>query len=229
MTEVRFPPIEPRPESLADIVYDAIRRSIMDKTLPPGSRVSENALAERLGVSKTPVREAMLRLRQIGVIQSDGVRGGRVARPSRTAIRQAYEIREALEVYAVRSAIARGSASDLERIRDAAERSLECARAGDQEGFREHDFGFHRCIAATAGNPRLTQLIEDVLTLIVTLRQRDFPDLQASVECGHGHVQIADAMARDDVEDAEACARAHIRQVEGYVLAGAGLTPDHPQ
>src|SRR2546429_2443129 len=80
MTEVRFTPIEARPESLADMVYDAIRRLVMDKTLPPGSRVSENALAERLGVSKTPVREAMLRLRQIGVIQSDGVRGGRVAR-----------------------------------------------------------------------------------------------------------------------------------------------------
>ena len=90
MTEVRFTPIEARPESLADMVYDAIRRLVMDKTLPPGSRVSENALAERLGVSKTPVREAMLRLRQIGVIQSDGVRGGRVARPSRTAIRRRF-------------------------------------------------------------------------------------------------------------------------------------------
>ena len=229
MTEVRFTPIGARPESLADMVYDAIRRLVMDKTLPPGSRVSEHALAERLGVSKTPVREAMLRLRQIGVIQSDGVRGGRVARPSRTAIRQAYEIREALEVHAVRSATARGGAADLERIRDAAERSLECARAGDQEGFREHDFAFHRSIAAAAGNPRLTQLIEDVLTLIVTLRQRDFPGLQASVECGHAHVQIADAMARADIEGAEASARTHIRQVEGYVLAGPGLTADHPQ
>jgi len=229
MTEVRFTPIEARPESLADMVYDAIRRLVMDKTLPPGSRVSENALAERLGVSKTPVREAMLRLRQIGVIQSDGVRGGRVARPSRTAIRQAYEIREALEVHAVRSATARRCAADLERIRDAAESSLECARAGDQEGFREHDFAFHRSIAAAAGNPRLTQLIEDVLTLIVTLRQRDFPGLQASVECGHAHVRIADAMARDDLEGAEASAREHIRQVEGYVLAGPGLTTDHSQ
>src|SRR2546421_11249040 len=106
MAEVQFQPLE-APERLADMVYEAIRQSIMDKTLAPGSRVTESGIAQQLGVSKTPVREALLRLRRIGVIEPEGVRGARVVSPSRAAIREAYEIREALEVFAVRSIAAR--------------------------------------------------------------------------------------------------------------------------
>jgi GntR family transcriptional regulator, rspAB operon transcriptional repressor len=220
MSSVEFPPLEASPESLADMVYEAIRERIMDKTLEPGSRVSEVGLARQLGVSKTPVREAMLRLRRIGVLESDGLRGGRVVQPSVAAIRQAYDIREALEVFAVRMLAAGEGRDDIERIREAADRSLERARAGDQAGFREWDAVFHRAISEAAANPRLGELIDDAFTLIVTLRQRDYPDRAASVECGLAHVRIAEAITRGDVEAAETAARNHIRQVEGFVLAG---------
>jgi DNA-binding GntR family transcriptional regulator len=218
VAELRFQPIE-APERLADAVYDAIRQSIMDKTVAPGARVTESGIAQQLGVSKTPVREALLRLRRIGVIEPDGVRGGRVVRPSRSAIREAYEVREALEVFAVRSVAERVSGTYLERMCEAAGRSLERAEDGDRAGFREWDFTFHRTIAEAAANPRLKELIEDVFTLIGTLRQRDFPDSRWPVECARGHVRIADAIARRDVAEAEAAAREHIRQVEAYVLA----------
>jgi GntR family transcriptional regulator, rspAB operon transcriptional repressor len=223
MAEVQFQPLQSRPERLADVVYDAIRQSIMDKTLPPGARVTESGIAEQLGVSKTPVREALLRLRRIGVIEPDGVRGGRVVRPSLSAIRQAYEVREALEVFAVRTVAERVSGIDLERVSEAAARSLQRAAGGDQSGFREWDFVFHRAIAQAAANARLAALIEDVFTLIGTLRQRDFPDTGFSVECGEYHVRMAEAIARRDVTGAEAATREHIRQVEGYVLAEPGL------
>jgi GntR family transcriptional regulator, rspAB operon transcriptional repressor len=218
MTEVHFEPIE-APERLADVVYDAIRQSITDKTLAPGARVTEGGIAEQLGVSKTPVREALLRLRRIGVIEPDGVRGGRVVRPSRSAIREAYEVREALEVFAVRSVAERVSGRDLDRISDAASLSLKGAARGDHTGFREWDFAFHRAIAEAAANPRLKELIEDVFTLIGTLRQRDLPDSRWPVECARSHVRIADAIARRDVSEAETAAREHIRQVEAWVLA----------
>jgi DNA-binding GntR family transcriptional regulator len=223
MAEVQFQPLQSRPEKLADVVYEAIRQSIMDKTIAPGARLTESGIAEQLGVSKTPVREALLRLRRIGVIEPDGVRGGRVVRPSLSAIREAYEVREALEVFAVRTVAERVSGSDLERISETAARSLERASAGDQAGFREWDFRFHRAIAEAAANPHLAGLIEDVFTLIGTLRQRDFPDTGFSVDCAQAHVRIADAIARRDVLEAETAAREHIRQVEGYVLAEPGL------
>ena len=197
----------------------------MDKSLAPGARVTESGIAEQLGVSKTPVREALLRLRRIGVIEPDGVRGGRVVRPSRSAIRDAYAVREALEVFAVRSVAERVSGTELERICEAAARSLERAEDGDEAGFREWDFNFHRRLAEAAANPRLTELIEDVFTLIGTLRQRDFPDSRWPVDCARGHVRIADAIARRDIPEAEAAAREHIRQVEAYVLAEPRLVP----
>jgi DNA-binding GntR family transcriptional regulator len=218
MAEVQFRPLA-TPERLADSVYTAICESIMDKTLPPGARVTESGIAQQLNVSKTPVREALLRLRRIGVIEADGVRGARVVQPSRGAIREAYEVREALEVFAVRSVAEHVSGSDLEQISDAATRSLQCAQGGDQAGFHAWDFTFHRAIAEAAANPRLRELIEDVFTLIGTLRQRDFPDSQWSIECARGHVRIADAIARRDTAAAEDAAREHIRRVEGYVLA----------
>lgn len=222
MAEVQFQPLE-APERLADLVYETIRQSIMDKTLAPGARLTESGLAAQLGVSKTPVREALLRLRRIGVIEPDGVRGGRVISPSRSAIREAYEIREALEVFAVRTVAERVSGSDLERICDTAARSLAHAERGDQAGFREWDFAFHRAIAEAAANPRLKEMIEDVFTLIGTLRQRDFPDSRWPVDCAAGHVRMADAIARRDVAGAEEAAREHIRQVERYVLAEPSL------
>ena len=224
MAEVQFQPLQSRPERLADVVYEAIRHSIMDKTLPPGARLTESGIAEQLGVSKTPVREALLRLRRIGVIEPDGVRGGRVVRPSLSAIRQAYEVREALEVFAVRVVAERGlSGPDLERIGEAARLSYEHAAGGDQAGFREWDFVFHRAIADAAANPHLAGLIEDVFTLIGTLRQRDFPDTGFSVDCGKAHIRIAEAIAHREVAEAEQATREHIRQVEGYVLAEPGL------
>src|SRR5207249_1759968 len=64
--------LEVRPDSLTDAVYEAIRRGIIDRRLAPGSPVTEAALAEQLGVSKTPVREALLRLKDIGVIEPNG-------------------------------------------------------------------------------------------------------------------------------------------------------------
>ena len=222
VADVQCQPLE-APERLAVMVYETIRQSIMDKTLAPGSRLTEGGLAAQLGVSKTPVREALLRLRRIGVIEPDGVRGGRVIRPSRSAIREAYEIREALEVFAVRTVSARVSGRDLERICDTAARSLEHAERGDQAGFREWDFAFHRAIAEAAVNPRLKEMIEDVFTLIGTLRQRDFPDSRWSADCARGHVKMADAISRRDVAAAEEAAREHIRQVERYVLAEPSL------
>src|SRR5947209_8653577 len=130
MAEVQFQPLE-APERLADMVYETIRQSIMDKTLAPGARLTESGIAQQLGVSKTPVREALLRLRRIGVIEPDGVRGARVVRRSRSAIREAYEVREALEVFAVRSVAAHVGGTDLERICDAAARSLSLVSPGD--------------------------------------------------------------------------------------------------
>lgn len=211
--------LERRPASLTQAVYEAIRDAIVNRTLAPGSRVTETALAKDLGVSKTPVREALLKLREIGLVEVDGPRGVRIIRPSRDSIHFVYEVREALETFAAQAAAERATEVDRARIHDAAKRCLSAARAGDLNGFREWDIEFHAAIAKAVGNPRLSAMIDDLFALIVTLRRRDAPYGPGSVECARAHVRVAEAIRRGDAPEASAAMRAHVHQVEGYVLA----------
>src|SRR5437588_5950231 len=110
--------LEHKPESLTDVVYETIREAIINRVIAPGSRLTEAALADQLNVSKTPVREALLKLRQIGLVEPNGRRGGRVTLPSRSSIQHAYEARRALESFAAEIVAERGSAPDIKLIRD---------------------------------------------------------------------------------------------------------------
>jgi DNA-binding GntR family transcriptional regulator len=208
-----------RPESLSEVVYETIRDAIVNRTIPPGARVTEAGLAKQLNVSKTPVREALLRLREIGLIESFGVRGGRIILPSLTSIRHAYEVRLALETFAAETAAERAD-PDTRREIDAAARScLKRAEAGDFEGFRAWDTRFHEAVVRASDNPRLANMIADVFTLVTALRRRDVPHAEGSIECARAHVRIAEAIAAGDADRAHAEMRAHVRQVEAYVVA----------
>jgi DNA-binding GntR family transcriptional regulator len=219
--------LEVRPDSLTDAVYEAIRRGIIDRRLAPGSPVTEAALAEQLGVSKTPVREALLRLKDIGVIEPNGKRGGRVVQLSEVSVRRAYEVRDALEPYAAGRAAGRAEADQVAELRSLAERSLACVKAGDVDGFTHHDIDFHTGVAEAASNPLLRRMVEDALTLALTLRRRARPKATASLACAEAHLRIADAIADGDAAIAEREMRAHIGFVAGMVLAGPlGTTTD---
>jgi GntR family transcriptional regulator, rspAB operon transcriptional repressor len=206
------------PTSLGEAVFERLRDAIIDKSLPPGSRIAEWAIAQQLGVSRTPVRETLWRLRQMGLIEAVGRKGYQVAYPSRTAIEQAYEVHEALQVLAAGVAVERGSDEELAAIRDAALASLAGATNGDMDEFLRWDDEFHERITRAAQNSRLKLVIDDTAALVLTLRARDFLYQKASVECGRAHVAIGEAMLRRDRPESERQMRAHIQQVRDYVL-----------
>jgi DNA-binding GntR family transcriptional regulator len=209
---------ELRPESLAERVFEAIRTAIVNKSFPPGLPLTEASLAAQLNVSKTPVREALLRLRQIGLIEPDGRRGGRVVRPSRDALDHTYAVREALEIYAAREAALRATDEQKRGISEAAERSSTAANTDDLAGYVEWDGVFHARVTAVADNPRLTELIESSFALILALRTRDAQEHAISVECGRAHVAIADAIAAGDAPRAEQAMRDHVQHVRDFVI-----------
>jgi DNA-binding GntR family transcriptional regulator len=214
-----------RPDSLTDAVYDAIRRGIIEKRLPPGAPVTEAALAAQLGVSKTPVREALLRLKDAGVIEPNGRRGGRVVQRSQAAVRRAYEVREALESYAAGRAAERVGMQAAVDLRGLAERSRDCARRNDVPGFLELDTAFHSAVGVGADNPLLARMLEDALTLALTLRRRDGPRSSASTACADAHVRIAAAIAGGDAVAAEREMREHIRFVASLVMSNPESRP----
>jgi GntR family transcriptional regulator, rspAB operon transcriptional repressor len=207
-----------RPESLAEVVHEAIRTAIMERRLAPGARLIESELAQELDVSKTPVREALVKLRQIGLIVPDGPRTLRVVQPSRRVITEAYELREALEVFSAGAVAGRCGAEELATIREAAERALEGARAGSHEQFRSWDLVFHRAIASATGNRMLEEKSADTFSLLVTLRQRDVPPSDFSVSCAEAHLRVIAAIEAGDVEGSRSAMCEHVRQVRDHVL-----------
>jgi DNA-binding GntR family transcriptional regulator len=213
-----FEPIHNRPQSLTEQVYDTIREAIVARRLAPGDRVSEASLATQLAVSKTPVREALLQLEYIGLIEPDGRRGGRIVTPSRESIKAAYEIRIGLEVQATRLVAERGDAADVAIARGHARTCLEFAQLGDRDGFRQFDRKFHFALATATGNALLVRFVRDAFDLTWALRRRDVPVASASQECARQHLHVLEAVDAGDVDRAEKAMRGHIQKVEGLVL-----------
>ena len=222
--ELQPPPglLAVRNDSVSQLVIESIRTAIVTQALPPGSRLTESGLASQLNVSKTPVREALITLREIGIIEPDGRRGDRVVRPSRKTLQHAYDAREALEIFLVRQAAETASTEQIERMKVAAARSLEGAHGGDATMFREGDADFHEAIRVS-DNKQLNKMIDNIFTLIITLRQRDAPDKVVSIRCGEDHVAIAAAIEARNPDEAEKVIRSHIRYIAANVLANMDL------
>lgn len=209
--------IDLRRHSLTGQVYDAIRDAIVSKALPPGIRLSEAALAEKFGVSKTPVREALLRLGAVGLVENEA-NATRVVTPSRDRIRQAYEVRGGHEFTAARLAAGRAGRREVAALQRVAEQSVVSAEAGDALGFREYDARFHRGVARAASNPLLMQLVENSFSLTWALRRRDVPVTGDSIDCARQHVSIARAIREHEAQQASVEMLAHIDKVMHMVL-----------
>jgi DNA-binding GntR family transcriptional regulator len=212
-------PLGSKPESLTDMVFEAIRDAIVSKALPPGSQVSEASLAAQLSVSKTPVRETLLRLRHAGLVEPDG-RSLRVILPSPDTIRDAFELRSGLEQAATRHAAERATEAERGWILECAESSLTAARAGRSAEFRSRDHDFHWALAEAAHNTLVARAVEDVLLLTSALRARDVPATGDSVSCAAEHVRIADAVRDGDAETAVRGMAEHLEHVLSIVLIG---------
>ncbi|MEU6716451.1 GntR family transcriptional regulator [Nonomuraea sp. NPDC046802] len=218
-------PLTQRPDNLTTMVYDSIRHAIITRALPPGSRVSEARLAESLQVSKTPVREALLRLTHAGLIEPDGRRGGLIARPSAAALQAAYELREALEGQTAKLAAHNAGEADLAAIGRAAEQCLAGALDGDLETFRAKDKEFHLAVASAAHSPYLRNATADSYDLVWTLRLRDSPTADTATSCAHDHTDILAAITARDDRLAGELMSAHVRKMATSVL---GAMEDHP-
>lgn len=214
----KLQPIEAKPERLVQIVFGAIRDAIVRKDLKPGSTISEARLAARFGVSKTPVREALVRLEAVGLVIPDGTRGTRVVQPSVQSIEHAFEVRATLEGLAARLAARNAEEEANDLIGQLARESIRCAEIGDDQRFRETDGKLHALIAEASKNGLLARLVDNAYTLAWALRRRDAPSIDYQVGCGREHVRIADAILARDAARAEAEMVAHIEKSRRRVI-----------
>ena len=211
-------PIVSRPENLTEQVFQRIQESIIDQTLAPGSRVSEASIATLLNVSKTPVREALLGLRHIGLVEQTGTGRLRVVDPSSKSIRDAYEFRAMLERSAAYDAADRIASSAGEQLLDYAQDTVIMAKAQTGKGYRDTDRRFHLAVAAATGNEVLHTAVGNALVLTSALREREVPMADDFVACAEEHVAIAKAVVSGDRAGAADAMDHHILHVMAQVL-----------
>lgn len=147
------------PRTAAELVADAIRGAIIDGTLQDNDALRQAELAEEFGVSRIPIREALIRLEAEGFVRIHSNAGARVSRLSHHEVREIYQIRTALEGLALRLAIPRLSADDLARARSALGTTED--RTANQ-GYGEWNAAFHMALYEPAQAPRLLNLIRQL-------------------------------------------------------------------
>lgn len=207
---------------LSTSVYETLRRAIADGSLPPRLRLREIWLARHFGVSTTPVREALRRLEREGLVDISPNRGARVAAFDAASARNLYEVRELLEVTAIRKAVETRSA-DYTHV----ERLLVGMHAviakDDQAEFNRLDVEFHRALNDLGNNDILSDLAERVHRQIQSIRSHAAVYIAGRPSVSYGeHRAILDAVRRHDADEAERLLRDHLRQVRGEVLAVLG-------
>lgn len=206
-------------------IYAAIRRDIVRLQLRPGARLSENELAERFGISRTPVREALIRLVEDGLIEVLPQRGSFVRRISLQAVRQARFVRQALEIAIVREAAERGLAGQyLENAR--AHIAAQEAAAGDPAAFTEADDAFHRNFAEAIGLGDVWLVVEREKVQFDRIRFLTLPAITPVPVLVAQHRAILAAIEQRDPAAAEVAMRRHLSEV---LTVTDNLAANHPE
>lgn len=214
-----FSPVGPQQENITDRAYLSIRDAIIEQRLAPGTRVSEAKIAAQLEVSKTPVREAMLRLVQIGLLENTGNRGTRVPEPSLERLRAAYQLREGLEAQSARLSCASRTDEEIDELLRLAKSCLSEAEMGNEAGFQHLDRHFHFRLAELTHNSLVAQHLTSSYDLTSALRMRDAPTYGFMVGCAKQHLMIAEAVRDRKPEDADRLMREHIHKVATNVIS----------
>lgn len=147
---------------LRDVVFHTLRQAILRGTLKPGERLMEIQLANKLGVSRTPIREAIRKLELEGLVLMIPRRGAEVAEITEKSLRDVLEVREALEILAVQLACEKMTPEGLEDLKVAAKEFEEVIECGDITTIAEADVKFHDIIYRATDNDRLIQLLNNL-------------------------------------------------------------------
>lgn len=208
------------PRTLADSAYSSLKRDILDFRLAPGDRFTETEIADRLQVSRTPVREALFRLEREGYLEVRQRNGWLVKPLDFETLDHFYELRSVLELAAVHALCAPDpSPGPQHALRSLAQTWLvdESERSNDCEWLADLDERFHVDLVAAAGNPEIARVHRAATERIRIVRRLDFtqPDRIRTTYEEHG--AILSALLARDADGAARLLRAHIQDSQDAV------------
>jgi DNA-binding GntR family transcriptional regulator len=209
-------PRQPKKKNLSESVLAAIKDDLFSFRLLPGARFSENEVAQRLGVSRTPVREALYKLEREGYIQVLSRSGWSVREFNFEYFENLYDVRVVLELAAVRRLCEMESPPPLDELRESWLVPVE-ARLTDAVAVGKMDERFHEVLVAAAGNPEMARIYHDVTERIRIIRRLEFTMPERIRQTYSEHAQILRAVLKRKNDTATLLLRSHIEMAKAEV------------
>ncbi len=203
---------------LRDVVFYTLRRAILKGELEPGERLMEVALANKMGVSRTPIREAIRKLELEGLVVMIPRRGAEVAKITEKDLKDVLEVRECLERFAICLACERITPEEIVRLKDAC-KDFEVSLTGtDLTVCAECDVKFHDIIFEATRNARLIQMLNNLREQMYRYRLEYIKDQESHAQLIAEHDEIVMALSARDQAHAVAVMSDHIRYQEETIL-----------
>ena len=194
---------------LRDVVFNTLRQAILKGELEPGERLMEIQLAERLGVSRTPIREAIRKLELEGLVLMISRKGAEVAKISEKSLRDVLEVRRSMEELAIELACQRMGQEELEKLEEAQRTFAAAIASGDSMAIAESDEHYDDVIYHGTDNPRLVQILNNLREQMYRYRLEYIKDADLQILLVE-HEEILKAMKYRHVAEAKETMRAHI-------------------
>lgn len=195
---------------LRDVVFKTLRQAILTGELKPGERLMEIHLADRLGVSRTPIREAIRKLELEGLVTMIPRRGAEVAQISASNLKDVLEVRQALDALGVELACERITEEGLEALREACDYFAQVTSTKDATVITKADVALHDVIIAATGNERLQQMISNLSEQMYRYRFEYIKDSSYHALLIEEHRRIYESIAARDKERAVKEIQQHI-------------------
>lgn len=206
-----------RTSSIADVVFAKIEKMLLDGTFAPGEVISENRISSMLDVSRTPVREALTRLRQEGLIEESG-KGAVVLGITKDDICDIYDIRMKIEGFAFAKCAENIDGEKLKKLRETVELQEFYTAKGNADNIKNADSEFHSLVYSYCGSRILESILSELHRKVQRFRQNSVTDHERAEAAAREHRAILDALTAHDSVLAEKLAVEHISNAKKSIM-----------
>jgi len=204
---------------LREIVYEELKLLILTGKITPGMRLMEEELAEEMGVSRTPIREAIRKLEKEGLITIEPRKGAYVSQLSTRDMVEILEVRQNAEGFAAALAAQRMTPEQKIKLKEIAEAYEAAVEAGDMVEMIKCDTTFHHIIVEASQNKILIQMVEQLQELVLRFRYLYYDDFKRAEKMPLEHKLIYEAILQGDAETAKDSADVHISRLKDLVMS----------
>lgn len=205
-------------KSLREHVYEKLKRKLLTGEIKPGTRMMEVELAGSLGVSRTPIREAVRQLEKEGLVTIAPGRGAFASEISLRDIIDTLSVREDLDALAASLAAEKITKADRERLEELTQKYEAAIKSGDHDAMIHADEKFHRKIVKISGNKTLAMVAKTVQAQVQRFRYLYYEDLKNYQNMPAEHREIIEALVSGDSEVARKVSDEHVKRLRDFVI-----------